>query len=77
MKYIGTLDWDESGNPIVSSMGCFIIECGDFLTVWTRRRSAVVFQGVVALDLLSPEWFEGAFEAELVKRAHLSLVNTE
>jgi len=77
-KYLGRLDLNDAGLPIVSSMGEFLIESGDYLVIWPRRggASSVVFEGVVelsrgALSGASKEawndWLECNYEAELTK----------
>lgn len=82
MRYLGSFERDETGCPIVSSMGEFMVESGDKLAVWQRRSSELVFDGVV--DLVDgvqrnvalaewEDWLSGGFEAELVKRAHTAI----
>lgn len=78
-KYLGSLELNDMGLPVVSSMGEFLIESGDYLVIWPRRcgMSSVVFDGLVELVEGVPagvdekawnDWLECSYEAELTKR---------
>lgn len=83
--YLGRLDLNDAGMPVISSAGLFIIESGDYLIIWPRQGgpSSVVFDAVVELVNGVPlgvdgdvwaDWVYDGYEAQLEKRSHVRLV---